>query len=105
MQSVRTGLRNILNDLLRACPPEEAAVLAWPLVCGKEVAARSRAVNFSDGSLTVEVADAVWRSQLQSFAARYVNGYQDLLGPLVQRVEFKIQQPINNQASAKTNNL
>ncbi|HEY7403803.1 MAG TPA: DUF721 domain-containing protein [Candidatus Angelobacter sp.] len=102
MEAVRTGLRNILNDLLRGCPPEEAALLAWPLVCGKEVAARSRAVSFSDGNLTVEVADAVWRSQLQSFVPRYVNGYQELLGALVQRIDFKIQQSaLSGQQSAK----
>ena len=102
MQSVRTGLRNILSELLRSCPREEAVILAWPLVCGREVAARSQAVSFSEGNLTVEVADQVWRNQLQSFAGRYVNGYQDLLGPLVQRVEFKVRQSsISHQHSAK----
>lgn len=106
MEAVRTGLRNILNDLLRGCPPEQAVILTWPLVCGKEVAARSQAVNFSDGTLTVEVADLVWRNQLQSFTDRYVNGYHELLGPLVQRVKFKVQQSaIGNQHSAKQGNL
>jgi len=106
MEAVRTGLRNILNDLLRGCSREEAVVLAWPLVCGKEVAARAQAVTFVDGTLTVEVADAVWRHQLQSFADRYVSGYQELLGPLVQRVEFKIKQSaISQQPSAKTNKV
>src|SRR5579863_6997323 len=86
MEPARTGLRNIMSDLLRARPAEEAVVLAWPLVCGKEVAARTRAVSFSEGCLTVEVSDAAWRDQLLSFAARYTSGYEDLLGPLVRSV-------------------
>jgi hypothetical protein len=55
MEAVRTGLRQIMQDLLRARPTEEAVMLAWPLVCGKEVAARTRALSFSEGSLTVAV--------------------------------------------------
>ena len=106
MEAVRSGLRNILNDLLRNCPRDEAVVLAWPLVCGKEVAARSQAVKFADGNLTVEVPDMVWRNQLQSFAPRYIAGYEELLGPLVQTVRFEIKQSATgHQRSAKTNNL
>lgn len=90
MEPIRTGLRNIVNEILRAQPPEEAVVLAWPLVCGNEVAARSRAVSFADGKLIVEVQDANWRSQLMSFGPRYVAVFHELMGPLVQRVEFQV---------------
>ena len=48
MESVRTGLRQIMSDLLRTRPAEEAVILAWPLVCGKEVAARTTAASFSE---------------------------------------------------------
>lgn len=90
MEPVRTGLRNIMADLLRSRPPEEAVVLAWPIVCGKEVAGRARAVSFAEGVLTVEVAGAAWREQLGSFAPRYVSGFNDLLGPVVKEVKFKV---------------
>ena len=92
MQPARTGLRQIMSDLLRTRAPEEAVMMAWPLVCGKEVAARSQAVAFTHGKLEVEVADATWRTQLQSFAPRYLSEYEALLGPLVQSVEFKVKQ-------------
>jgi Dna[CI] antecedent DciA-like protein len=92
MESVRTGLRQIMQDLLRARPAEEAVLLAWPLVCGKEVAARTTAATFSDGTLTVEVADISWRNQLQSFAPRYLNGYEGLLGKVVKNVQFRVKQ-------------
>jgi predicted nucleic acid-binding Zn ribbon protein len=90
MEPVRTGLRNIMTELLRARPAEEAVVLAWPLVCGKEVASRTRALSFADGVLSVEVPDAPWRTQLLAFATRYLSGFQELLGPLVKEVRFQI---------------
>ena len=88
MESVRTGLRNIAGELLRTRPAEEAAVLAWPLVCGKEVASRTRAAVFTEGSLTVEVPDATWRAQLKNFTPRYLSGFAELLGPVVREVKF-----------------
>ncbi|HEY2171065.1 MAG TPA: DUF721 domain-containing protein [Candidatus Angelobacter sp.] len=105
MEAVRTGLRQIMQDLLRTRPADEAVILAWPLVCGKEVAARTQAVSFADGALTVEVSDVSWRNQLQSFAPRYLNGYEGLLGPVVKSVQFKVKQSaVSTQHSAKSEN-
>jgi hypothetical protein len=103
MEPVRTGLRNIMSELLRARPAEEAVVLAWPLVCGKEVASRTQAVSFADGSLTVEVPDQAWRAQLFAFSSRYISGYEGLLGPLVKEVRFQVKQSaLSTQHSAGT---
>jgi hypothetical protein len=89
MEPVRTGLRQIMSDLLRARPAEEAVVLAWPLVCGKEVATRTQAVSFANGTLTVEVADVNWRNQLQSFVPKYLSGYEGLLGQVVKSIRLE----------------
>jgi hypothetical protein len=89
MESVRTGLRQIMSDLLRARPAEEAVVLAWPLVCGKEVATRTQAVSFANGTLTVQVADVSWRNQLQSFVPKYLSGYEGLLGQVVKSIRLE----------------
>ena|SRR5438270_6938709 len=103
MEPVRAGLRQLMSELLRARPAEEAVLLAWPLVCGREVAARSQAVGFQEGKLVVEVGDTAWRNQLQSFAPRYISGYEGLLGPLVKNVEFKLKpSATSSQHSAKT---
>jgi hypothetical protein len=105
MEPIRSDLRNIMSEILRAQPPEEAVVLAWPLVCGSEVAARSRAVSFADGKLTVEVQNANWRSQLSSFGPRYVAVFAELMGPLVKRVQFQVvgtqHSAVSTQHSAK----
>jgi len=102
MESVRTGLRQIMQDLLRTRPAEEAVILGWPLVCGKEVAARTTAVSFSDGTLIVDVSDVSWRNQLQSFVPRYLSGYEGLLGQVVKSVQFKVKHSaLSNQQSVK----
>jgi len=89
MEPVRTGLRQIMQDLLRTRPPEEAVILAWPLVCGKEVATRTQAVRFCNGTLTVEVADVSWRNQLQSFVPKYLSSYEGLLGQVVKSIRLE----------------
>ena len=102
MEAARTGLQKIIRDLLRAQPVEEAALIAWPLICGREVAARTIALSFSAGSLTVSVPDRTWRSELSALAPRYVAGFDGLIGPVVREVVFKVQQSaISNQQSAK----
>ena len=90
MEPVRTGLRRLMSDLLRARPAEEAVLLAWPLVCGKEVAARTQAVSFHEGSLLVEVPDTTWRNQLAAFAPRYISSFAEIFGPLVSVLRFQI---------------
>lgn len=90
MEPAGPGLRKIVARQLRYCPPEEAAMLAWPLVCGREVAARTRAVGFADGSLIVEVPDSNWSAQLATFMPRYVRGFAELIGPVVREVRFKV---------------
>lgn len=90
MEPIRTGLRHIMSDFLKTQPPDEAAVLAWPVVCGAEVASRTKAVSFADGRLTVEVPDANWRNQLAAFTPRYITGLNELMGALVKEVKFQI---------------
>lgn len=90
MEQIRTGLRNIMSEFLKQQPPEEAAVLAWPVVCGAEVAARTKAVNFEKGRLTIEVPDANWRNQLAAFIPRYISGLEELVPELVKEVHFEV---------------
>ena len=94
MESVRTGLRQIMQDLLRARPPEEAVLLAWPLVCGSAVAERTRAVGFAGGVLRIEVSDAGWKRELQALAPRYLATINRYVGQRVQRLEFVLRDEV-----------
>jgi hypothetical protein len=101
MEHASIGLRNIMGDLLRRHPPEEAPVMAWPVVCGRDVSARTRALAFADGRLTVEVPDPAWRAQLAAFIPRYLSGLKDLIGPVVSEIRFVKPSAFSIQHSTK----
>jgi hypothetical protein len=84
------GLEKVVADSLRRMPVADACLSAWPLVCGSTVAERTRALDFVDGVLRVEVADAGWRRELQALAPRYVAAINRYTTESVQRVEFVI---------------
>lgn len=90
LEQAGTGLEKIVAQSLRHAPPGEAPILAWPLVCGSAVAERSRALSFAGGVLHVEVADAGWKSELQSLAPRYLAAINRYSAEAVNRIEFVV---------------
>jgi hypothetical protein len=89
------GLEKIVVQALRNVPPSQAPLLAWPVVCGSAVAERTRAVNFEDGILHVEVADAGWRNELQGLAPKYLVAINRYTTEVVRRIEFVIARSEN----------
>jgi predicted nucleic acid-binding Zn ribbon protein len=90
MQPVGAELERIVARSVRKAAPGEGPLLAWPLVCGSAVAERTRALDFAGGVLRVEVADAGWRTELQTLAPRYVAVLNKYVAENVARVEFVI---------------
>ncbi len=90
MQPAGIGLEKMVARSLRKAPAGQAPLLAWPLACGSAVAERTRALNFADGILWVEVADAGWRKELQALAPRYVASLNRYVMEKVARIEFVI---------------
>ena len=88
MERAATGLKKIVAEALSKAPPEEAAVLAWPLVCGTAVADKTRALRLEAGVLQVQVPDAGWRNQLNGFALHYLEALNRIAGGKVERLEF-----------------
>lgn len=76
---------------LRRVPQAEAPLLAWPLVCGSVVAERTRALEFADAVLRVEVPDAAWKREMQSLAPRYLATLNRYAGHKVERIDFLIR--------------
>ena len=77
-----------MADALQKSAPDEGPVLAWPLVCGPAVAAKTRALGFHGGILKVEAQDETWRRQLVDFAAAYVAALNQMVSERVQGIEF-----------------
>lgn len=92
MELAGSGLEKIVIGSLRRVPPGEAPLLAWPLVCGSAVAERTRAVEFGNAVLRVEVPDAGWKRELQGLAPRYLAQLNRYAGQKVERIEFFIRQ-------------
>src|SRR4051794_21215725 len=72
MQILSTSLLRTKTALLRACAPNDAPALAWPMVCGSRVADRTHAGPFAAGILTIIVPDKGWRAELTALAPRYL---------------------------------
>lgn len=90
MQPAGLGLDRVVARSLRKAPAGQAPLLAWPLACGSAVAGRTRALNFADGVLRVEVPDAGWREELQTLAPRYLVVLNRYVAENVARIEFVI---------------
>jgi hypothetical protein len=91
LQQAGAGLEKIVLGSLGRMPQGEAPLLAWPLVCGSVVAERTRAMEFADAVLRVEVPDAGWKRELQSLAPRYLATLNRYAGEKVERIEFVIR--------------
>jgi predicted nucleic acid-binding Zn ribbon protein len=88
LQPAATGLEKVIARSVRKAPAGDAPLLAWPVVCGSAVAARTRALDFADGILRVAVPDAGWRRELQNLAPRYLAVLNRYIANSVTRIEF-----------------
>jgi hypothetical protein len=91
MEQASTGLERIVANSLRRVPQGDAPLLAWPLVCGSAVAERTRALEFSNSILRVEVPDVGWKCEMQNLAPRYVAAINRYAVPKVERIDFVIR--------------
>ena len=90
MEHVAFGLEKIVASGLRRAPAREGPVLAWPLACGQGVAARTKALDFGEGVLRVEVPDAGWQAELQSLAPQYLAVINRYVAEGVKRIDFVV---------------
>ena len=91
MEPARTALIKVLADILRRAPAEDAALVAWRLVAGPKVEARTTALDFRDGVLRVRVPDATWRNNLEPFAAEYLKSLNSYLTTKASRITFVLE--------------
>jgi len=88
MEQVGAGLEKIVAGSLRRAPAGQGPVLAWALACGHAVAARTRALDFAQGILRVEVPDWGWRAELRALAPQYLAVINRYVAESVKRIEF-----------------
>jgi hypothetical protein len=66
MQGMRDLLRDRLRQSLRAMTPLDRLAAAWPVACGKSMAAHGTLTALTDGTLHILVTDDAWLSQMIS---------------------------------------
>ncbi len=93
MQHARSILHKIFAETLRREGGDSAPLLAWPLACGSATAAKTNAVSYAEGVLTVEVADAGWRQQLPSLVPRYLAALNQISTQPVDSIKFVAANP------------
>jgi len=91
MQHAGPTLKKIFVETVRREAGEDAPLLAWPLACGAKVAEKTSAVGYVDGVLTVEVADAAWRHQLQGLHQQYLAALKPISPQPVNAIEFVVK--------------
>ncbi len=97
MQRAREGLQKIVMDAIRRGPAAEAPLHGWALACGAAVAARTRALDYRDGVLRVEVPDAQWRAEVLAFVPQYLSTLNQFSS--VKRIEFVTSKESARRAS------
>jgi hypothetical protein len=90
MEQVGPGLEKIVAVSLRRAPVGQGPLLAWALACGHAVAVRTRALDFAQGILRVEVPDWGWRAELQALAPQYLAVINRYVAESVKRIEFVV---------------
>ena len=102
MEQVGAGLERIVAGGLRRSPPGQGPLLAWALACGQAVAARTRAIDFAQGILRVEVPDAGWRVELQALAPQYLAVINRYVAESVKRIEFVLVEKAAGEGARAT---
>ena len=90
MEQAGGSLEKIVASSLRRAPAGQGPVLAWAVACGHAVAVRTRALDFDQGILRVEVPDWGWRAELQALAPQYLAVINRYVAESVRRIEFVI---------------
>jgi len=88
VEPIAATLEKVVADCLRHST--DGPVLAWPVVCGSQVAMRTSALSFRSGVLSVEVPDRGWSRELTYLAPRYLAAMEKYSAIPVERIEFTV---------------
>ncbi|UCC44189.1 MAG: DUF721 domain-containing protein [Candidatus Zixiibacteriota bacterium] len=65
-------------------------VTLWPEIVGETLATKSRAVDFMDGVLIVEVEDSAWRQEISMQTSSIMNSIHEYpFGRVVKRIRLR----------------
>jgi len=91
MESMRELLKRNLARSLEALPVADRLAAAWPVACGKAMAARGEIVGFENGIVEVQVQDAVWLDQMRSMGPVLRSELARIAGVKIVGIHFEVK--------------
>ena len=79
---------------------EAAAIIAWKRVTGDGLAPHTKPISLRNATITVEVADEVWKKQLQRMSVELISRMNKLLRhELVKAIDFRVNPGLDNRSA------
>jgi len=91
MEGIRDLLKRSLGQSLNSLSDEDRLAAAWPVACGKTMAARGTVVGYDDGVLRVRVENRAWLQQLTSMRGLLAGEIARIAGVTVNAIHFEMK--------------
>jgi hypothetical protein len=91
MEGIRDLLKRSLGQSLNSLSDEDRLAAAWPVACGKTMAARGTVVGYDDGVLRVRVENRAWLQQLTSMRGLLAGEVARIAGVTVNAIHFEMK--------------
>ena len=89
MESMRDMLKKNLARSLATLTVADRLAAAWPIACGKAMAARGEIVGFENGVVEVQVQDAAWLDQMRSMGPILQSDLGKIAGVKIAGIHFQ----------------
>jgi hypothetical protein len=91
LENMRSMLRGTLGRSLQALTPEDRLAAAWPVACGRAMAEHGEIVAFFEGTVTVQVSDPAWLSQMLTMRSILQNELARIAKVKVTAIHFEMK--------------
>jgi hypothetical protein len=97
MEDMRGVLRGSLGRTLAGLTEADRLAAAWPVACGRAMAAHGEVAGFFEGTVTVAVSDAAWFSQMMSMRSLLQNELARIARVKVTAIHFEMKKRQGNE--------
>jgi len=91
LEGMRDMLKGSLGRSLGALPEEDRLAAAWPVACGKAMAAHGTVAGYADGVVRVVVEDGAWLGQLMSMRGQLAGEMARIARVKVSEIHFEMK--------------
>jgi Dna[CI] antecedent, DciA len=91
MDGMRDILRNTLGRSLSHLRPIDRLATAWPVTCGRAMAARGTVTAYEDGIVHIEVESHTWLLQMRSLRSTLARDMARIAEVPVREIHFEVK--------------